>query len=568
MSINNNDSSESTSDAVEKAPKKINQRDEDLPQNFDLKDEDDINIYTVLPVYDKKWYKIRHYQKLMWIIFIISLTSCNTGYDSSLLNSLYTEKDFMNAIGNVKGSILGALTSGYFFGCFLSFFFSAKVNDKFGRKKCLIYCNVIMIIGVLIQSVSGAWKTDGYPENYKKRDVLGMMIAGRVVIGIGSGVIQSSAPALIAELAYPEPTARSVQINYYNSSWYLGAVVAAWISFGVRNVPHHWSWRIPSICQCLFSFLQLILVPMYVPESPRWYVSKGRFEEAREVLNDLHAGNMNEGQELVDYEMTEIQLAIQQENIASQTRFTDLFKTSANLKRMWIICWIGIFMQLSGNGILSYYLGKVLDSIGYTSSSQQLIINAGLMIYNLGCSVIQSFWIISLVKKRVLLIKSSIAGMFVSLLIWTILSARAEQTDFKNKAMGKTVLAFIFIYFFFYNLGLNGLPFTYVTEILPYTIRAKGISILMVVEFILHIFNGFVNSIAMDAIQWKYYIVYVCILFVEFFVCFTFIETSGRTLEEVADVFGDGIKGLGAVSGIAALTDGKKHQHDEFVESL
>ena len=138
MSINNNDSSESTSDAVEKFPKKIDQRDEDLPQNFNLKDEEDINIYTVLPVYDKKWYTIRHYQKLMWIIFIISLTSCNTGYDSSLLNSLYTEKDFMNAIGNVKGSILGALTSGYFFGCFLSFFFSAKVNDKFGRKKCLI----------------------------------------------------------------------------------------------------------------------------------------------------------------------------------------------------------------------------------------------------------------------------------------------------------------------------------------------------------------------------------------------------------------------------------------------
>lgn len=115
--------------------KQINQCDEDPPQNFEVKDEDDINIYTVLPVYDKKWYRIRHYQKLMWIIFIVSLTSCNTGYDSSLLNSLYTEKDFMNAIGNVKGSILGALTSGYFFGCFLSFFFSAKVNDKFGRKK-------------------------------------------------------------------------------------------------------------------------------------------------------------------------------------------------------------------------------------------------------------------------------------------------------------------------------------------------------------------------------------------------------------------------------------------------
>lgn len=196
MAYNNIDSSESTSDAVEKIQQSVSQTNNNETQDFNLQDENEINIYTVLPVYDKKWYKLRHFQKLMWIIFIISLTSCNTGFDSSLLNSLYTEKDFMNAIGNVKGSILGALTSAYFFGCFLSFFFSAKINDKFGRKKCLIYCNAIMILGVLVQSIAGAWNRNGYPDDYKKRDVLGVMIAGRVIIGIGSGVIQSSAPAL------------------------------------------------------------------------------------------------------------------------------------------------------------------------------------------------------------------------------------------------------------------------------------------------------------------------------------------------------------------------------------
>ncbi|CAI8498726.1 unnamed protein product [Hanseniaspora opuntiae] len=397
---------------------------------------------------------------------------------------------------------------------------------------------------------------------------MGTLIAGRMIIGIGSGVIQSSAPALIAEIAYPEPTARTIQINYYNSNWYLGAVLAAWLAFGVKSVSHHWAWRIPTICQCCLPILQLILIPLFVPESPRWYVAQGKIAEARAILNDIHAGNMENGQELVDYEMNEIQMAIEQENIAAQTKFTDLFKTKANLKRVWIIVWVGIFMQLSGNGILMYYLAKVLNSIGYTSTSQQLIINAGLMIYNLGCCIIQSIWIVSYIKKRVLMFKISIVGMFVSLLIWTILSARAEETNFQNKALGKTVLAFLFIYFFFYCLGLNGLPFTYITEILPFTTRAKGMSILMLVQFLLHIYNGFVNSIAMDAIHWKYYIVYVGIVFVEFFVCFTFVETSGRTLEEVADVFGDGIQDLGAVSGIAALSDGKKYQNEEYVESL
>ena len=557
----------STSD-VEKSINKNIKNDASTTNDLDHNLDPEIGIKTVLPSYDKKWYTLKHFQRLMLVIFVISLTSCNNGYDGSLLNSLYTETDFNNAIGNVSGSILGALTNGYVFGCLLSFGVSAKMNDKLGRKKCLIICNIIMIIGVIIQSCAGAWRHNGYPANYTKRDVLGMMIAARIVLGFGSGVIQLSAPALIAELAYPDPVARSIQINYYNSNWYLGAVVAAWISFGVKNVSDHWSWRIPTILQCLFAVLQLVLVPWIVPESPRWYVSQGRFEEAREVLNDLHAGHMENGQDLIEYEMTEIQMAIEQEKLAAKTNYKDLFRTKANLKRMWIICWVAVFMQLSGNGLVSYYLSKVLASIGYTSTNEQLIINAGLMIYNLGVSVIQSFWLVPWVKKRVLLMKLSVGGMLLSYVIWTILSAKATQNDFQNKALGKAVLAFIFLYYFFYNLGLNGLPFTYATEILPYTIRAKGLSVFTLVQFIVMIYNGFVNPIAMDAIDWKYYIVYVCILAVEFVICFSFIETSGRTLEEVADVFGDGIEDLGAVSGIAALSDGKKFHKGAEVEFI
>ncbi|XBW38308.1 hypothetical protein QEN19_003897 [Hanseniaspora menglaensis] len=517
-----------------------------------------IGIETVLPNFGQKWYKLHHFKLLMMAIFTISLTACNNGFDGSLLNSLYTEDDFNNAIGNVSGSILGALTNGYVFGCLLSFSCSAYVNDKLGRKKSLILGNSIMVGGVIVQSCSGAWMKDGFPANYKKRDVLGMMIAGRMILGFGCGIIQLSAPSLIAELAYPEPKARAMQINYYNSMWYGGAIVAAWVCFGVRNVKDHWSWRIPTILQALFALLQIILVPKFVPESPRWYVSKGKMDKAREVLCKYHTGYLPEGEALIDYELTEIQLSIEQEKAAAKTRFKDLFNTKANLKRMWILIWVGIFMQLSGNGLVSYYLGKVLESIGYKSTKEQLIINAGLMIYNYGVCIIQSFWLVPLIKKRVTLMKASVGGMLISFIIWTILSARAQMNDFKDTSMGQAVLAFIFIYYFFYNLGLNGLPFTYATEILPFTLRAKGLSIFTAVQFTVMIYNGFVNAIAMDAIHWKYYIVYVCILAVEFAVCFTFVETSGRTLEEVAEVFGDGIQNLGAVSGINALSENKK----------
>lgn len=67
-----------------------------------------------------------------------------------------------------------------------------------------------------------------------------------------------------------------------------------------------------------------------------------------------------------------------------------------------------------------------------------------------------------------------------------------------------------------------------------YTLRGKGLNIFQVVQNLVLIFNGFVNPVAMDAIEWKYYIMFCCILGVEILICyFTFAETSCRSLEEV-----------------------------------
>jgi hypothetical protein len=100
----------------------------------------------------------------------------------------------------------------------------------------------------------------------------------------------------------------------------------------------------------------------------------------------------------------------------------------------------------------------------------------------------------------------------------------------------------IFFFYLAYNIGANGLPYLYATEILPYNVRTKGLNIFQFTMQIILIYNGFVNPIAMDAIDWKYYIVFCCILVVELTVVYFFyVETSGRTLEEVAEVFGDSI---------------------------
>jgi MFS family permease len=134
----------------------------------------------------------------------------------------------------------------------------------------------------------------------------------------------------------------------------------------------------------------------------------------------------------------------------------------------------------------------------------------------------------------------SFAGMLVTYVIWTILSAINQQRNFEDKSLGGGVLAMIFLYYFCYGAGLNGLPILYFTEILPYSLRALGMNVFNIMTVIVLVYNGFVNPIAMDAIQWKYYIVWDCVLAVELVIAYFFYpETKGHTLETVGEVFGD-----------------------------
>ncbi|QPG77222.1 hypothetical protein FOA43_004629 [Brettanomyces nanus] len=569
--VDASDSENSIHSTVDEQQREDNSPYEDITSKNENQNEAAFNIKEVLPDWGgRKWYQVRHIQKLSFMMFIIALTSTNNGYDGSMFNGLYAMNSFNNAIGNVSGATLGALTNGMVFGAFISFPFAQWMVDNLGRKMSLHIANIIMVIGVIIQSFSGAW-IKSMPANYTGRDVYGMLLGARIIIGAGSNLGAVAAPTLMSELSYP--THRDTCTTFYNCCWYLGATIASWVSYGCRNIHNDWSWRTVTVIQGFFPLIQSILIPFIVSESPRYLISKAKFQEAKIVLRQYHAGNEAEGEALVDYEMMEIQLAIDQERETSkQFSYIDFIKTKANKKRLWLVVWVAVFMQLSGNGLVSYYLAKVLDSIGITSESEQLVVNGGLMIYNLGISVIMTFFIIPRLKRRHAF-NICLFGMLLCYIIWTVLSAINQQRNFEDKPLAQGVLAMIFLFYAFYNLGLNGLPATYVTEVLPFSLRAGGVNLYQIVQQVVSVYNGFVNSIAMDAIEWKYYIVYCCWLAVECAVCyFTFIETSGRTLEEVAETLGDGSVGMRETSGIAALeaarNDGKKSttEHVENTE--
>lgn len=299
----------------------------------------------------------------------------------------------------------------------------------------------------------------------------------------------------------------------------------------------------PSLLQGFFPLVQVILVYM-LPESPRYLVQKDRSDEARKVLVKYHAGG-DEDSPLVDFEMKEIILSIQATKTASKTGYREFLRTRGNLQRLFIIVAVPCMMQLSGNGLIAYYLHLILNSIGFSSDPQQLRINGGLTVFNLGVSIILASFMEIVGRRRLFLF--STVGMLACFIIWTILSAINEQRNFEDTSLGTGVIVMIFMYQLFYNAGLNGPPWVYVTEVLPTHLRAKGTNIMQIAATCAILFNGYANPVAMDSISWKYYIVYCCVIAIEIvLVYFGFPETKGRSLEEVALIF-DGDKAFAGV---------------------
>jgi hypothetical protein len=90
----------------------------------------------------------------------------------------------------------------------------------------------------------------------------------------------------------------------------------------------------------------------------------------------------------------------------------------------------------------------------------------------------------------------------------------------------------------FYNIGWNALTYTYMVELFPFEQRAKGIAVEQLTVRCAVFFNTYVNPIALDAIGWKYYIVYCVWILVEIATVYlVFPETHNRTLEELSFMF-------------------------------
>lgn len=293
---------------------------------------------------------------------------------------------------------------------------------------------------------------------------------GRILVGVAKAIDVAAVPTYLVELA--PPSRRGFVAGLYWTCWLLGAIISSAVGYGARSIGGDWSWRVICIVMSAPALSCIALLP-FIPESPRWLISRGRETEALSVLGRFH-GNGDITEPLVVAQFREIKETIhyEQENKFETYRawWKAFIGSKSNRYRGYILVTLGIFEQTMGSSIISFYLGNVLTLAGVTDEREQFAINIGQNCVAFTAAVIGICLIDKIGRVRML-----VAGTaFCAAVLACMAGLTAEQTG--NGAGRNGVIAMVFLFQIGYSSTWTPLSFSYCAEVLNFTIRAKGMA--------------------------------------------------------------------------------------------
>ncbi|CAJ0542298.1 Ff.00g000080.m01.CDS01 [Fusarium sp. VM40] len=473
------------------------------------------------------WYKDPGLRILTFYSCVLCVSSMGTGWDGMYMGVVQNFKSWNDFFDKPEGSRLGLLVALYQIGSVASIPLVPLIADRWGRRASIALGFILMAIGSGLQAGAPDYATYS---------------GGRVLLGFGNSFSQIASPMLLAELCHPQHRARFTTV--YNCLWNMGSLLVSWTCFGTSYWGNDWSWRFPAILQGAPGLIQLVIL-FWIPESPRFLIAKDRQDEALNILAKYHAnGNVNHP--TVQFEYREIRDTIKAEQLAdNSSKYTDFLKTKGNRYRLIVLFSLGLFSQWSGNGVVSNYSARLYINAGLTSENERLIITAGKtildMVVSIGCALL-----VERLNRRFSFLFAT-GGMFLTLIFWTLTCGLFEQ----HQAPGanNAMIFLVWLHGVFYSTCWSGLLIGYAVEILPYSLRAKGLMFLNISVQIALLLNNYLNPLAFSAWKapdedslyggntWRLYLIYtIWVLGEVLFIYFMYVETRGPTLEEVAKV--------------------------------
>ncbi|RXW18045.1 hypothetical protein EST38_g7809 [Candolleomyces aberdarensis] len=175
---------------------------------------------------------------------------------------------------------------------------------------------------------------------------------------------------------------------------------------------------------------------------------------------------------------------------------------------------------------LQYFLARILDNVSVTDNPTKNLVNLANTCWGFLNATALALTVSRFKRRSAYLLCAS--SLLLTSTGWTIVSGRYAISGDQGSSR---VIAFIFLYSPAYNVGYNALTYTFLVELFPFHIRAKGITIFQSFGRLAGILNTFVDPIGIAEAAMSF------LAYEVVFIYFLFPETSGRSLEELAFLY-------------------------------
>lgn len=429
------------------------------------------------------------------IAFTAALAGLLFGYDTGVISGaiLYLRDQF-HLVSAAQEMVVSAVLLGAMFGAA----FSGAMADGLGRRGSVIVTAILFSAGAV-----GCALAPG----------VNVIIICRFVIGLAIGVASYVAPLYISEISPANLRGGLVSLNQLMIT--IGIVVSYIVDYLLTLGGNEWRWMFG--LGALPGFV-LLLAMIFLPETPRWLVTKGKHEKARKIL-----GHTCEEAE-IESAMTEITRTAQPE----KGKWSELFKP-------WIMPALAVgvimmfFQQATGINTIIYYAPTIFQFAGFESNSVSILATVGVGFVNVLMTVV-AIWLLDKVGRKPLLY-AGLIGMALSLGMLGLAFKFAAMTA----ALKLLAVLSVVLYIASFAVSLGPICWLIISEIYPLNVRGRAMSIATLSNWgfnfiVASTFLTITDKMGKSGAFWIYAAVCVIgLVYVKYFVP----ETKGITLENI-----------------------------------